>query len=122
MEIRRKSINGHIYELVNEWGNCRDGFNHFTTILRDGIEQVEHKVHYINRTWERYEFETCMRGAVNELIDIALTYYIDRYKSENGIIRFKKGEKDKVIADFRQTDAYSELDTLKQVIEQRDFD
>jgi len=122
MELRKVSIRDNVYELVNNFGDCRDGFNHFTTLFKNGVERVEHKVHYINRTWECYTFETCMLGAVNTLIDIELDRYIYRYKQDNGIIRFRRGEKEQVINDFKQTDVYKELETLKQAIRDRHFD
>lgn len=122
METRTKNIDNRTYTFVNEFINRRDGFNHKTTLLCNGVELVTNNVHYINRTWECYTYETSMRGAVNTLIDSKLNRHIARYKEENGIIRFKKGEKDRVIADFKASDIYKELQALKDAIQSREFD
>jgi len=44
---------------------ARDGFNHIAVLLVDGREVERAKAHYINRTWESYEYES----VVNEVID-----------------------------------------------------
>lgn len=50
-------INDEI-SVVAEYGKSRDGFNHFATLYLNGREMDRVKVHYINRTWERYEFDS----------------------------------------------------------------
>ena len=122
MEIRTKTINGDKFDLVNETWETSNAWGHKTTILRNGVELITNKVRYYNRTWECYTYESCMRGAVEDLKDKYLQKYIDDYKYFNKITRFKKGEKDKITNAFKETQIYSDLNILKEAIKNRDFD
>lgn len=122
MEIRRKKIGNNDWQFVNEFVDRRDGFNHKTTLFKNGCEWLTHSVHYINRTWEWYDYQTCMRGTVEELRDQQLSRYIDDYKYNNNISRFRKGEKEKVLEAFKETEISKELDALEEAIKTKQFD
>ena len=122
MEIRRKNINGNNWQLVNEYWETSRAWGHKTTIIRNGYDCGSRKVRYYNRTWEMYTYQTCMRGALSELKEQELSYYIRQYKERNGIERFKKGQKEQVIEEFNNTELGKELEILKQAIEERSFD
>lgn len=122
MEIRRKNINGNNWELVNEYWETSYSWGHKTTIIKNGYDYGTHKVRYYNRTWESYTFQSCMSGAISELEETELQNYIDRYKEKNGISRFKKGQKEKVIQEFNNTELGKELEILKDAIRERSFD
>lgn len=47
-------------EVVCEWKKTRNAFKHEATILRNGREIDTVKICYLNRTWERYEFESVL--------------------------------------------------------------
>ena len=47
-------------EIVCESQKTRSGFRHLATLLFNGIEQEKAKCCYLNRTWERYEFQTVL--------------------------------------------------------------
>jgi hypothetical protein len=53
-------------EVVCEYHNTRNGFKHTATLLLDGREQEEVKVNYLNRTWERYEFESVLKKLLDQ--------------------------------------------------------
>ena len=53
-------------KLVARYGDSRDGFNHFATLYKGGAVLGEAKIHYINRTWERYEFESVLNKLVGK--------------------------------------------------------
>lgn len=122
MEIRRKKVNNNEWQLVNEYWETRNSWGHKTTILRNDYEYLSHKVRYYNRTWEMYTFQTCMRGTVEVLREEERNIFIERYKNDNGIIRFKKGEKEKVLEAFKETEISKELDILEEAIKNRQFD
>lgn len=44
----------------------RTGFRHMASLLRGDIAIAEHKVSYINRTWERYTYETVISGLLKK--------------------------------------------------------
>ena len=85
METKTKTIDNSTYTLVNEFIDKRDGFNHRSILFKNGVEVARNNVHYINRTWECYTYQTSMRGAVNIYLDELLTKYLTRYKEENNI-------------------------------------
>ena len=52
-------INEHL-EAVCEWKKTRVAFKHEATLLRDGREVLTVKICYLNRTWERYTYESVL--------------------------------------------------------------
>lgn len=65
MKDYRYIVNGHNFLFQNEFINCRDGFSHESILFMDGTEIGRSRVHYINRTWERFDGETAMRIALD---------------------------------------------------------
>lgn len=122
MEIKRKIINDNKWELINEYWETYNAWGHKTTVLRNGHDYGSHKVRYYNRTWEMYTYQTCMSGAIYSIKSEELDNYIRRYKEKNDIKRFKKGEKEKVIEEFNNTELGKELQILKEAINERKFD
>lgn len=121
MEIRTLKIGKDIWQLVNEsWENSY-AWGHKTNILKNGIEWGEHKCRYYNRTWERYTYQSCMFGAINEIKDRELNNYINDYKYENNIVRFKKGEKEQVIKQFEKSSLGKDLKKLERAVEFGEF-
>jgi hypothetical protein len=53
-------------QIVARSGDARDGFNHFATLYINGEAVDEAKVHYINRTWESYEFQSVMQKLIDK--------------------------------------------------------
>jgi len=62
---RQFKINDKI-SIVCRYGDSRDGFNHFATLYINGVEVEQVKVHYINRTWESYEFQSAMEKLIDK--------------------------------------------------------
>ena len=52
--------------IVAEYKNARDGFNHFATLYINGEPVQTTKAHYINRTWEAYDFQSVMQQLVQK--------------------------------------------------------
>lgn len=123
MEIRTKKCkSGNIWQLVNEsWSNS-NGWGHKTNIIRNGYDFGEHKVKYLNRTWESYTYQTCMSGAISTIYEDELNRYIENYKYNNDIVRFKKGQKDEVIKMFEETEIAKDIQEIRKAISNRDFD
>jgi hypothetical protein len=49
-----------------EYKKMRDGFNHYATLFHDGHPWQTEKVHYINRTWESYDYQSVMQKLVDK--------------------------------------------------------
>ena len=122
MEIRTKKIGNTKYSFVNEsWSNSR-AWGHRTVLIRNGLELEDEKIRYYNRTWEYYAFQTCMYKALETYKDRLLYRYIQDYKESNGIDRFKKGEKQKVIESFNESEDGKDIQILHDSIRDRKFD
>lgn len=67
MRIHRFSIDGKEILFINAWRDCPSGFVHETELYIDGWQASAAKCHYINRTWERYSYQTAMLEAVHKL-------------------------------------------------------
>jgi len=53
-------------EVVCESQKTRNGFRHLATLLRNGIEKETGKCCYLNRTWEKYEFQSVLSDVVRK--------------------------------------------------------
>lgn len=62
--MRIFKINEHI-EIVCDSKSTRNGFKHEATLMRNGYEQETVKINYLNRTWERYEYESVLKKLVD---------------------------------------------------------
>lgn len=69
---RAFKINDRI-AIVARHEDARDGFNHTATLYIDGKAVDSAKVHYINRTWESYEFQTVMQKLVDKATELSST-------------------------------------------------
>lgn len=98
MELRKFRIDGKEVEFANAFRGTRNGFAHDTTMFVEGICMGEATCHYLNRTWERYTYQTVMRKVVGELLDERATFLRERFKREKGYINLtaKRAEEFKV--------------------------
>lgn len=53
-------------EVVCDWKKTRNGFKHTAKLLINGSEEEETKVCYLNRTWEKYEYQTVLIQLINK--------------------------------------------------------
>ena len=124
MEIRRvNGKKGNKIELVNEsWSTSRN-WGHKTNVIVNGYDYGTYKVTYCNRTWESYTFQSCMRGAIAKVMRYNITRYLENYKHTNNITRFKKGQREKLIAEYKESnDLMLDLEQTIQAINERNFD
>ena len=57
------------FEIKNLSRSRRGGFSHDSTLYFDGVQINKKSVHYYNRTWESYPYQTSMRRVVEDMID-----------------------------------------------------
>lgn len=68
-------------QFVCDVAKTRNGFKHTCTLFVDERELVAVKINYLNRTWERFQYQSVMLKA----IDSAMTILEDR-KASNRIM------------------------------------
>jgi len=72
------------YNIVCDTKSTRNGFKHVATLHRNGVSIFETKCNYINRTWERFTYETILKDVVKEcFIDKNLKKYLGVIKKES---------------------------------------
>lgn len=57
------------FEIKNLSRSRRGGFSHDSTLYFDGVQINKTSVHYYNRTWESFQFQTSMRRVVEDMIE-----------------------------------------------------
>ena len=80
------------YETQYNWG-------HKVKIYKNDRLVAENKITYYNRTWECYRYQSCILGAIYNLIEDRKQTLIDDYKLKTGKKRTTKEEKEIAIAD-----------------------
>lgn len=64
------SFNGHKYEARGTARDTRNGFAHDIAVWDENHRDVtEASMHYLNRTWECYPFESCLHKAIEQMAD-----------------------------------------------------
>lgn len=94
MQIFKISHNDKEYEFVCNWGNTRNGFKHTCNLFINDRLKGNATCHYLNRTWECYEYQSVMLRAVGILMEQHEEFLKDVFKSENGYEKMTKKRKE----------------------------
>lgn len=111
MELVEKTIDGVKFTFVNDAGSNRSGFYHSTTLLQNGWEIGRNRAQYYNRTWESYRYQSCMKGAVSNMIKKELLEDFESFKKMHGVSRLSQKTKEEIGA------ANKTVKTLKKLYE-----
>ena len=99
MEIIKKTINNNRYTFICETWETSRAWGHKVTVFRNDTEYTTQKITYYNRTWESYQYQTCIFKCIEAIIEEETQYLIDTYKEVNNRKRVSQKEKDKLIND-----------------------
>lgn len=113
-----KTIHNISYTFINESWSTSNSWGHRTILFKGDncYPMGENNIRYYNRTWEVYQYQSCMQGCVNNIIDVLINEYIANYKSKNNITRFKKCQKDVLINTAKkEKDIYELLELLESL-------
>ena len=123
MEIKKIICkNGREYNIVNEYWETSRAWGHKSTLIAPWGEVESRKVRYINRTWERYTYESCMSGLIETILEDNLKSYITQYKEKNDITRLTSLQKDMIKAEWQEKEYIQDLMEIKERINDRRFD
>ena len=123
MEVKRIICkSGREYNIVNEYWETSRAWGHKSTLIAPWGEVESRKVKYINRTWERYTYESCMSGLIETILEDNLKSYITQYKEKNDITRLTSLQKDIIKAEWQEKEYIQELMEIKERINDRRFD
>ena len=123
MEIKKIICkSGREYNIVNEYWETSRAWGHKSTLIAPWGEVESRKVKYLNRTWERYTYESCMSGLIETILEDNLKSYITQYKEKNDITRLTSLQKDIIKAEWQEKEYTQELMEIKERINDRRFD
>ena len=120
MEIRKVTVNGREYQFVNDSRNTRNGFAHDTTLFKDGRKIGEASCHYLNRTWECYQYQTVMKRCVDAEIESEYDRFIDNYKNQHNIKRMTAKKRVEAEEEFYGREDIKELQKVYKLLDNRD--
>lgn len=119
MKILNKKINKNNYEFVNEgWCNST-GWGHRSVLFKNGHQISENKIKYLNRTWEQYEFQSCMYGCVYPLIEKRKSELKESFKEKKGITKLTQKYEKEYAKYLKQDDELKELNKLYKSLQWR---
>lgn len=104
------------YEIVNNSRGNRSGFVHESTIFLHGVEIITNKVQYYNRTWECFEFQSSMSGAIYKLLDMATDRITKQFKQQNNIKRLTEKTRTQLEDLIQNDEAYKEYKLMLKEI------
>ena len=116
--------------MCRSWATTR-AWGHEVFLMRDNYGEVgEYKVRYYNRTWEAYQYQSAMFGAIEDYEKAELARYLSNRKIELGLKGWDKDEgeydkpwlrgmKEEAIAEFKKTDTYKTIKELKAYVRDR---
>lgn len=65
MELFKYKDGNKEYSIVCDWKKTRTGFYHKCTLFYGGNELSNARASYMNRTWEEYPYQVCIRRLLN---------------------------------------------------------
>lgn len=80
-------------DFQNRFNSTRSGFSHTSILYHNGERLASAKCHYLNRTWESYEYQTSMKDAVDNAIENA----VFNEKQSRGIKRLTKQKREEIL-------------------------
>lgn len=72
-------------QILCEFVSTRNGFRHDARLFINGNEEDKAKVNYINRTWERYEFDTVIEKLLQKT-DLLTDAEKNTFRKSHGLI------------------------------------
>lgn len=121
MESIVKQVGNNTYVFWVEYVDCRDGFSHTCELYKNGYRINSNRVHYINRTWESYRFQSVMLGCVRKAMEHILDRAVDDYKNQNGLTRLVKAKRDAVVEAVHNSKEYAELQILYDMVKDAQY-
>lgn len=99
MEFKKVTVNNYDCMFVCESENTRHGFKHVVEFIDNGHE-YKATCYYINRTWEKYRYQSAMIKAVNEALWCVQTRIEYELKILNGWKKITAKRRDIIEREF----------------------
>lgn len=86
----KKEVNGVEYIFYNSYVKTKNGFAHVSELWIDGEKTAIERIGYLNRTWEKYNYQSVMQKCCRELLHSMYLDWKANWKKQNGIKRMTK--------------------------------
>lgn len=80
-------VNGKKFDFYNEFRNTRNGFAHDTQVYVNGFYSGKAHCYYLNRTWEKYRYQSVMMEWVYKEKQERRNYNKTKFLHEHGYKR-----------------------------------
>ena len=94
------------YENSHNWGHKAE------LLLNNYYTLANTKIVYINRTWERYQYQSVILKVLRNYIDYLIEDYINDYKTQNSIKRLNHNLREELTRQAKLTTLYEKLNTF----------
>lgn len=112
-------VNNHNYLFSCSSRNTRSGFAHDCTLFRDYNEIASATCHYLNRTWERWTYETACSNAVQNEINWRIDHLKDDYKYSKNVKRMTKKHQEQFEMLVNANEYIKELQQVKDELKKK---
>lgn len=96
MEIKKFKIEDSNFMFVCNTYSTSQSWGHKATLFENDIQIGENTIRYYNRTWEMYQYQSVMQGAVSKLKEKAQKRVENNYRTEHEIKRITKKQKEEL--------------------------
>ena len=84
MDIKRINMDGREFAFVCDWRGTRNGFAHDVTMMENWRTVAKATRHYINRTWENWDYQSAILDAIEAAMDEEKSWVTRKVKRYNG--------------------------------------
>ena len=116
MRMHRFTIDGKEIMFLNNWRGTGSGFMHETELYIDGWQASAARCHYINRTWERYSYQSVMLEAVHKLQEEETDREKRRFKQLHGIKNIMARHKDALAVQLANSETLSFYKAIEEAL------
>ena len=85
MRMHKLTIEGKEIMFLNNWRGTGSGFLHETELYINSWQASAARCYYINRTWERYTYQSVMLQALHKLQEEETDREKNRFRQQHGI-------------------------------------
>lgn len=121
IEYIDKTIGENTYTFVCEFLDSRDGFSHACELRKNGRRINYNRVHYLNRTWEAYRYQSVMLGCVRNELDYIMDEAKADYKKAHNLSRLVGKRKEEVETATKNSKEYAEMKLLYKMVQEAHY-
>lgn len=105
------------YTFVNRTESTSQGFAHVSQMFKNGSYKGHARIHYLNRTWESYQYQSVMRRNVSRLMDNRALDLLEEFKTRNNYSRMTEKRRKEYEAEYEADSVLKELEYLAKCVE-----